>query len=153
MCIHKPPHTAWRRGDISCTHLRRGRSLFKFEIHLTYKRDIYILFYQFALTEKRLWGSRGGRTTPVVKPAPERGDKKAKHAGEEIQMSDWELTLILWKNKRIQGFPKGETPGNFWRKNKETEDWFAQSTRGHWFKLVEPLNPSSCIVLCGTTEQ
>lgn len=47
-----------------------------FEIHLQVR---YIQFLSVCADgEKGLGGSRGGRTTRVVKAAPERGDKKAR---------------------------------------------------------------------------
>ncbi len=118
-CIHK---LSAQHGDKAIVHIRekekksnlfRGHSLFKFEIHLTFKCDIFS-FYQFALTEKRFQGSRGGRTPRVVNQLlreelrkPDMLVKKAR-----CLMSGKELTLIVWRNES-RGFLREKLVGHF----------------------------------------
>lgn len=111
----------------------------------------YILFVSVALPEKRRLRRRGGRTTRVVNQLLKEEIRKARHAGEENQM-----LAESWL-----GYCGQTSPGVCWERNswsfleakwKINTRLVAQSTKGHWFKLVEPFS-FPLFSVCGITER
>lgn len=119
-----------QHGDKAIVHIRGKRRRKKkqppqrsvtlmFQIHLTYRCDIYSVSISLRWRRKGL-GSRAGRTTHVVKQLLREEIRKARHAGEESQMCGWEL--MLWRNEsRI--FLKGRKSWWYLEDKKKTEGW------------------------------